>query len=164
MLSISVQDSINEQIKNELYSAYLYLSMSAYCASINLPGFAHWTRLQSQEEVAHALKLFDFVIDRGGRGMLQAIDRPPVEFKSVTDVAEQTLAHEQKVSGMIQSLYETAIKENDYASQVELQWFITEQVEEERSAEEIVQQLKMLGDQGPSLFLLDRELADRRAE
>lgn len=162
MISQAVQDAINEQIKHELYSAYLYLSMSAYAQSIPMPGLAHWTRLQSTEEVAHAMKLFDYVIDRGGRVTLRAIDQPPGEFRSPLDVAEQTLRHEQKVTGLIRQLYEAAAHENDYATQVELQWFISEQVEEERNAEDLLAKLKMVGDHPGALFMLDKELGARQ--
>ena len=162
MLSKVVQDALNEQVKNELYSAYLYLSMAAYSEAANLPGFAHWMRLQSQEEVSHAMKLFDFVHDRGGRVVLQAIDQPPVEFESPLDVFEKTLEHERKVTAMIHQLFELAVKENDYATQVMLQWFIEEQVEEEKTAEQLVAVLKMIGDRPQALIMLDRQLARRR--
>ena len=161
MISQALQDAFNEQIKNELYSAYLYLSMSAYFQRINLPGSAHWMRLQSQEEVSHAMKLFDHLNDRGGHVVLQAIDQPSSEFKSPLDMFQQALAHEQKVTGMINKLYALAVKENDYPAQVELQWFVTEQVEEEKNATEIVEQLKMVGEHGPSLIMLDRQLGAR---
>jgi len=104
-LSKTIQGAMNEQIKNELYSAYLYLSMSAYCEAANLPGFAHWMRVQAQEEVGHAMKFYDFICERGGRVVLQAIDQPPVEFQSPLHVFEQTLEHEQKVTAMIHDLY-----------------------------------------------------------
>lgn len=164
MLSKTLQDAMNEQIKNELYSAYIYLSMSAYCEAENLPGFAHWMRLQAQEEVGHAMKFYDFIYDRGGRVALKAIDQPPIEFGSPLDVFEKTLEHEQKVTGMIHNLYALAVQEKDYPSQVFLQWFIDEQVEEEKNASQIVETLKMIGDQGPALIMLDRELAQRQAE
>lgn len=164
MLNKAIQDAINEQVKNELYSAYLYLSMSAYFEAVNLPGFAHWMRLQSQEEVSHAMKYFDFISDRGGRVVLQAIDQPPVEFQSPLDVFQRTLEHERKVTAMIHRLYELAVKENDYATQTELQWFITEQVEEEKRAHEIVERLKMIGDQGAALLMLDRQLGERGSD
>ncbi len=161
MLSKTVQDTINEQIKNELYSAYLYLSMSAYCEAANLHGFAHWMRVQSQEEVSHAMKFFGFVFDRGGRVALQAIDQPPVDFKSPLDLFQQTLQHEQKVTGLINHIYELATKENDYATQTFVQWFITEQVEEEKNASQILEQLKAIGDQPAALFMLDGFLGKR---
>ena len=164
MLKQPVQDAINEQIKNELYSAYVYLSMSAYCQTINLAGFAHWMREQSREEVAHAMKLFDFVIDRGGRVVLEAIAKPPTEFKSPLELAQQTLDHERRVTGMIDRLYELAIQENDYATQAQLQWFVTEQVEEEKSASTILEQLKMVGDNRTALLMLDMEMGKRGPE
>lgn len=163
MLSQTIQDAMNEQIKNELYSAYLYLSMSAYCESINLPGFAHWMRMQEQEERIHAIKFFDFVNERGGRVVLQAIDQPPAEFRSPLDILEETLEHEQKVTAMINDLYALAVQEKDYASQIFLQWFVTEQVEEEDSASQIVETLKMIGDNRQALLMLDRELGGRQA-
>jgi len=164
MLSEAIQDAMNEQIKNELCSAYLYLSMSAYCESVNLPGFAHWMRVQAQEETTHAMKFYDFICERGGRVVLQAIDQPPVKYESPLDVFEKTLEHEGKVTAMIHNLYALAVQENDYASQVFLQWFVTEQVEEEQSAAQIVDTLKMIGDKGHALLMLDRELRQRGAE
>jgi ferritin len=163
MLSQALQDAINKQIKDELYSSYLYLSMSAYCEANNLPGAARWMRLQSDEETSHAMKLFDYVNDRGGRVKLQAIDQPPAEFESALDIFQQALRHEQKVTGLINQLYELAVKEGDYPTQIELQWFITEQVEEEKSATEIVELLKMVSDHGPSLIMADRQLGARSA-
>jgi ferritin len=162
MLSNAVEKAINDQIKNELYSAYLYLSMSAYLESANLPGMARWMRLQSDEEMAHAMKFFDYVYDRGGRVVLQAIDQPPAEFGSPLDVFEKALAHEQKVTGLINQIYDLAVKENDYPSQIELQWFITEQVEEEKSAGDIVELLKVIGDHGPSVIMVDNQLGARQ--
>jgi len=161
MLSQAMQDAINEQIKNELYSAYLYLSMAAYAEEDNLPGFAHWMKAQAQEEVEHAMKFFNYVTERGGRVVLQAIDQPPVEFASPTDLFEKTLEHERHVTSLIHDLYALALKENDYASQVMLQWFIEEQVEEEANAAQILATLKMAGDKGNPLVMLDRALASR---
>jgi ferritin len=164
MLSKKLQDVLNEQIKNELYSGYLYLAMSAYFEANNLPGFARWMRVQAAEEQAHALKFFDFIVDRGGRVVLQAIDQPPVEFSSPLAVFETTLQHEQKVTGLINALYELAVAENDYPAQVMLQWFINEQVEEEKNATQIVETLKMIGEKGQALIMLDRELGQRGKE
>jgi len=161
MLNKTVQDAINEQIKHEFFSAHLYLSMAAYCDAINLPGAAHWMRLQSQEERAHAMKFFDFVRDRSGRVLLRAIEQPPVEFQSPLDVFQQALEHEREVSALINKLYEIALKEADYPTQAFLQWFITEQVEEEKNAEQIIQQLKMVGDSSAALLMLDRDLGAR---
>ncbi len=163
MLSQTIQDAMNEQIKNELYSAYMYLSMSAYCESINLPGLAHWMRMQEQEEKIHAMKFFDFINERGGRVVLQAIEQPPVEFQSPLDVFEKTLEHERKVTAMINDLYALAVQEKDYASQIFLQWFITEQVEEEDSVSQVIEMLKMMGDNRHALLMLDRELGGRTA-
>ena len=161
MLSKGVQDAINEQIKHEVESAYLYLSMSAYCESLQYSGIATWLRIQWQEELDHAMKLFKYVHERGGRVILQAIDRPPAEFKSLLDVFQQVLAHEQKVTSLINKLYELTLKEPDYASQIELQWFIKEQVEEEKNAGDIIQQLKTVGENGTALIMLDRQLGAR---
>ena len=163
MLNKTIQDAMNEQIKNELYSAYLYLSMSAYCESINLPGCASWMRMQEQEEKIHAMKLFDFVHERGGRVVLQAIDQPPSEFGPPLAVFEKTLEHEQKVTGLINNLYALAVEEKDYASQIFLQWFVTEQIEEENSVSQVIEQLKMIGDSRQGLLMLDRDLGGRAA-
>ena len=164
MLSKAVQDAINEQIKNELYSAYLYLSMSAHFEANNLPGFARWMRLQAQEEQGHALKFFDYMHDRGGMVTLQAIDQPPAEWKSSLALFEQVLEHEQLVTGMIHRLYELAAKENDYATGIMLQWFITEQVEEEKNAAQIIDTLKLIDAHGTAVLMLDKQLGKRGKE
>jgi ferritin len=164
MLSKAMQDAINEQVRDELYSAYLYLSMAAYFEVTSLPGFAAWMRAQSQEEVEHAMKLFDFVNERGGRVKLHAIEQPPVEFESPRDVFEATYEHEQKVTGLIHDLYELALEENDYAAQVMLHWFIDEQVEEEDGVSQILDTLERIGDRDQGLIMLDRELGQRGAE
>ncbi|HXK40227.1 MAG TPA: ferritin [Candidatus Paceibacterota bacterium] len=161
MLGQTIQDAINEQIKNELYSAYQYLAMAAYCESVNLSGFAHWMRTQSQEETQHAMKFYDFILDRNGRVVLQAIEQPVVEFGSPLEVFERALEYEREVTAMINDLYGLAVRENDYASQTFLQWFVTEQVEEEKNAGDVVETLKMIGDKSEALFLLDRELSRR---
>ena len=164
MLNKAVQSAINDQIKEEFYSAYLYLAMSAYCETINLPGFAHWMRVQYQEELVHALKFFDFVNDREGSVELHAIEQPPSEFQSPLDIFQQSLEHERKISSLIHKLYELAVREKDYPTQTLLQWFITEQVEEEKNAGQIVEQLKMAGGQPAALLLLDNVLGERTAE
>lgn len=161
MLSEKMEKALNEQINAEFYSAYLYLSMSAYADSINLSGFAHWLRAQFQEEQSHALKLFHYVVERGGRVVLGAIGEPPTDFKSPLKLFEDVLAHERKVTGLINALYALAIQEKDYASQNAVQWFVGEQVEEEANAAQIVEQIKMVGDKGTPLFMLDRQLAAR---
>ncbi|MGE5263881.1 MAG: ferritin [Acidobacteriota bacterium] len=161
MISKKLQDAINAQIQAEMYSSNLYLSMAAYCESINMKGFAHWMRLQAGEELMHAHKFFDYVIQREGRAQVGAIEAPPQEFKSPRDVFDQTLAHEKKVTGLIYSLYELALAEKDYAAQSMLQWFITEQVEEEANASEYVAKLKMIGESSNAIFMLDKELGKR---
>ncbi|MEJ2052480.1 MAG: ferritin [Calditrichaceae bacterium] len=163
MISKKMEQAINEQINAELYSEYLYLSMSAYCESIDLPGFANWMLQQSIEERTHAMRLYNFVFDRDGRVTLDKIDKPPAEFKSILGVFEQVLKHEQLVTKLIHNLYELAVKENDYAAQVELQWFIAEQVEEEKTAKDIIQQLKRIGDESTALFMLDQKMNERTA-
>lgn len=164
MLNKNVQDAINEQIKNELFSAYIYLAMSAYFEDQNLSGMASWMRMQSNEEMEHAMKFFDYIYDRGGRVTLKAIDQPPFEWKSPLAAFEQAYEHEQKVSGMINAIYELAIKENDYPTQVMLHWFIDEQVEEEKNASGIVEQLKLVGDHTGPLLMLDHQLGQRVEE
>ena len=164
MLSQKLQDAINEQISSEFYSAHLYLSMAAYCDTLSLGGFAHWLKLQYSEELEHALKLFDFITDRGGRVALQAIEQPPIEFESVTSVMQMALEHERKVTAMIDSLYELALDERDYSAHVLLEWFVDEQVEEEKSVAEIISHLEMIGDDGTGLLILDSRLGERSSE
>jgi len=160
-LNKKLQDALNDQIREELYSSYLYLSMASYCQSINLPGFAHWMRVQSKEELEHGLKFYDFIEERGGRVLLQGIEQPPAEFGSPVDIFTQTLAHEQHITGRIEMLYGMALEQKDYASTGFLQWFIDEQVEEERNATDILNLLKMVGEKGHTLFMVDRQLGGR---
>jgi ferritin len=160
-LSKKLQDALNEQIREELASSYIYLSMAAYCESINLPGFAAWMRVQSNEELEHAMKFYEYVHDRGGRVLLQAIEQPPAEFEGPLGVFQKTLEHEQYITGRIHKLYGMAQEENDYASLGILQWFVDEQVEEEKTASDILEMLKMIGDKGQALIMLDRQLAQR---
>ena len=160
-LNKKVEEAINKQIQAECYSSYLYLAMAAYCDSANMPGYAHWMRTQSQEELQHAMKFYHYVVERGGRVVLAAIQQPPVEFESLLAVAEETYAHEQKVTSLIGALYEVAVAEKDYATEVFLQWFIKEQVEEENNARTIVDQFKMIGDHANGLFMLDHQLGAR---
>jgi len=164
MLSKKLQDALNEQIYHELNSAYIYLAMAAHFEEEGLSGFAHWMRLQSEEELGHALKIFDFVHERGGRVTLQAIDKPPVRFKSPLEIFKKAHEHEQKVTGLISKLYELALKEADYPTQVFLHWFIEEQVEEEKSTSEVVGKLELVGSDNTGLYLLDRELGERKPE
>jgi len=161
MLTQVVQDALNQQINNELYSSYSYLAMSAYCEAQQFTGAARWLRLQSREENSHALKLYDFLIARDGRVHLTTIQEPPGEFKSLVDVFEQALEQERTVTSQIDGLYELALKEKAFAALVELEWFIREQVEEEKTAREIVHKFQLVKDDPASLLDLDRELGER---
>lgn len=161
MLSKKIEKAINDQINAEMYSSYLYLSMSTHFESISLPGLANWMKQQAQEEMFHGMKMFDFVCERGGRVTLQAIGKPPSKWSSTLDVFENVLAHEQKVTGLINKLVDLAIKERDHATNIFLQWFVSEQVEEEASAGEIVDKLKLIGDDSNGLFMLDKDLGVR---
>jgi ferritin len=160
----TVQAALNDQIKHELASAYFYLAAASYFETRNLTGCAHWMRVQSREEIGHALKFLTFMHDRGGRVQLQALDPPPSDFASPLDAFSQALQKEEQVTAHIHRLYALAVDEQDYPAQVLLQWFITEQVEEEKSATTIVEELKMAGDSASALLLLNRELGTRRAE
>jgi ferritin len=163
MIPKQVQDALNEQINHELYSAYLYLSMSAHFEAENLPGFAHWMIMQYREETGHAMKFFKYLHDRDGVVTLKAIDQPPTKFDSPLKIFEQVLKHEQKVSASINKLYELAIKYKDYPTQVLLQWFITEQVEEEKNDLDIIHQITMAGNAPAAIMLVDRQLGARAA-
>ena len=156
-----IQEAFNDQINAELYSSYLYLSMAAYFASVNLPGFAHWMKCQAQEEVVHAMKFYDYMNERGGNVVLSAIEGPPTSWASPLNAFEEAYAHEQKVTGLINGLVDLAIEEKDHASNNFLQWFVAEQVEEEDTADGVVQSLKLAGTQGGGLFMIDRELGKR---
>ena len=161
MLSKTLEEALNEQVNSEYYSSFLYLSMSSYFETVNLLGMAKWMRMQYEEEIMHAIKIFDIIIDMEGTVNLKPIDGPPTEFKSPLDVFEKSLAHERKVTGLINDIYSLARKENDYAVQSALQWFIDEQVEEEKSALEVVRQLEMIGDETTPLLMLDSKLGSR---
>ena len=161
MLSQNVQDAINKQINNELYSMYIYLAMSAYCEHQQFRGAAKWLRLQSQEEMAHALRLYDFMIARGHRVVLEAIKKPTCEFQSIPQVFEEAHSQEQEVTRQIDELYELTNSEKAFAAKVELEWFITEQVEEERTTRDIVHKFDLIKDDPAALLDMDRELAQR---
>lgn len=163
MSSNAVVAGLNDQIAEEFAAAYLYLSMAAYFELETLPGFAHWMRMQYHEETAHALKLVDFVLDRGARVELKAIEKPPADFEGPLAVMTQALEHERRVTRAIHVLYELALKEKDYAAQLELQWFISEQTEEEKTVGAIVAQMQRAGDSGAALLLIDRQLGARAA-
>lgn len=161
MIKDVIQESINIQINAEFFSSYLYLSMAAYFDNLNLKGFANWMRVQAQEEMVHGLKFYAYLTHRSGRVILDQIAAPRVEWGSPLEVFEYTYKHEQSVTERINKLVDLSIKESDHASHAMLQWFVTEQVEEESTSDNIVQKLKLIGTEKSSLFLLDQELAAR---
>lgn len=161
MLEKKMEKAINDQINAELYSAYLYLSMAAYFESTNLKGFSSWMRVQTMEEQAHAKKFYDFVNERGGRVILSAIEAPPAEWESPLAAFENVLEHEQLVTGRINDLVNLAQELKDHASNSFLQWYVDEQVEEEATASEIIQSLKLTQNDSSGLFMIDRELGQR---
>lgn len=158
MLSQTLQTALNEQINAELGSAYLYLAMAAHFEASNLTGSAHWMRRQAREEVSHAMKIFDYVHNRDGRVALAAIAQPPAQFASPLEVWEQALKQEQAVTARIHQLYALAANENDYPTQTMLQWFVNEQVEEEKAAKTILEQVRMIGPSSSAIYFLDRHL------
>lgn len=164
MLSQRMQDALNAQIKHEFYSSFVYLAMSAHFESQNLPGFATWMRVQAGEEHTHAMKIFDHILDRGGAVTMPAIATPPSKFGAPAEVFAEALNHERAVTKSIHELYALAVDERDYPARVFLDWFVNEQVEEEKTAELVVQQLRMVGDDRPALLMLDRELGQRTPE
>lgn len=161
MIGDKLRDALNQQITNELSAAYFYLSMAGYFELLSLPGFASWMRLQQQEETSHAMKIFDFVTDRNGRVALGTIDAPTSEFDSVEGAIEQALKHERRVTADIYALHEVAQQERDYAAHVLLEWFAEEQVEEEKTMEELLDHVRMVGNDGAGLLILDARLASR---
>ena len=162
MLKSTIENALNDQIDKEIASAHLYLSMAAHFEHEKLPGFAGWLKVQSREEMGHAMKIFEYVLDRGGRVVLGGVDAPPAQFGTPVEVFEQILEHERLVTKSIHELYELSLQEKDYPTQAELQWFITEQVEEEKSAEEIVDRLKMIESNPGLLLMLDSQLGGRK--
>lgn len=161
MLSKRIEEAMNAQINAEMWSAYLYLSMAAYCHAIGREGTANWYEVQFKEEQDHAKILYNYVVARGGRVTLSAIDAVPTEWDSLLHVFEETLKHEQKVTSLINNLFALTLEENDFATQSMLKWFIDEQVEEEENAQNIIDNLKMIGDNGYGQYMLDKELAAR---
>ena len=161
MINEKMQEALNKQINAEIYSSYLYLSMAASFESVSLPGFANWMRCQAQEELVHAIKIYDFINERGGRVTLKSIEAPPVEWDSPLAAFEAAYEHEQKVTGLINDLVDLAQAEHDHASDNFLQWFVAEQVEEEDSANTIVEKIKLVGEAQGGLFMLDQELGQR---
>jgi ferritin len=161
VLSERMTGALNEQVNKEIYSAYLYLSMSAYSTFIGMKGFANWFMVQYQEEMVHAMKIYDYINDQGGQVKLLAVEQPPTEFGSPLEMFEKTLEHEKFVTKCINDLVDLAIKEKDHASNIFLQWFVTEQIEEEANDNEIISKLKLVGKDGKGLFMIDKELAAR---
>jgi len=161
MLSKKMTNTINGQINREIYSAYLYLGMASYAVAEGLAGVANWFSVQVQEELAHAQKMYDYVNQQGGRVMLEAIEEPSQDFKSPEDLFKKTLAHEKKVTGLINDLMNIARSEKDHATEIFLQWFVTEQVEEEANATDILNKFKLMGKDGNGLFMIDSELSQR---
>jgi len=161
MLNSKIQDTLNKQINAEMFSSYLYLSMAAWAESQGFKGMAHWMRMQVQEENLHAMKFIDFVLERGGRVHLTALEGPKVEWASPLDVFTDVCAHEAKVTGLINELVDLAVGESDHATNAFLQWFVTEQVEEEATARDIRDRLKLAGASGATLYMVDRELGRR---
>jgi ferritin len=161
MISKKMEKALNGQLNAELYSAYLYLSMAAYFESADLAGFANWMRVQVQEERFHAMKFYDYIIERGGRVTLGPIEAPPSDWDSPLAVFEATLTHEQMVTGLINDLMDVAREEKDNASEIFLQWFVNEQVEEEDNVGKVLGQLKLIKDSPQALFMIDREMGQR---
>jgi ferritin len=155
-------DAFNQQVKNEFYSAYLYLALSAYFSGLGLPGFASWMRVQAKEELTHAAKMYDYILARGGKAALAAIDAPPASWKDPLDAMQAGLNHEKLVSKLLNEMADLAFAEKDHAAQIFLSWYITEQVEEEQSFSDIVNALKLINGQGQGLLMLDRELGARK--
>ena len=161
MLTTRMTKALNEQINAEMFSAYLYLAMSACFSEMNYAGFAQWMKVQAMEEMSHAMKIYDYIIERGGRIELMTIEEPAKSWESPLAAFEAAYKHEQYVTGRINDLMDIAIEEKDHATNIFLQWFVSEQVEEEASADEIVQKLKLVGDHGNAIFMVDRELGSR---
>jgi len=162
MITEKMQNKLNFQINREIFSAYLYFSMASYASSKGLDGFANWFLCQYKEELYHAEKIYHYVNEQGRKVKLQEIEKPEEDFASVTDLFEKTLVHEKKVTGLIHDLVKLAREENDYATEVFLQWFVTEQVEEEAEPDHILQKLKMIGKEGNGVIMMDKALASRK--
>jgi len=161
MISKKIEEALNQQINKEIYSAYLYQSISAHTAFLGLKGFANCSAIQVQEELSHAQKIYDYVNDQGGKVTLMSIEQPPSDFESPLDMFEKTLAHEQFITKSINELFDLALKENDQTTQIFLQWFVTEQIEEESNDNDIISKLKFIGKDGNGLLMLDKELRAR---
>lgn len=161
MIKSKIQDAFNKQINAETFSAYLYWSMSAALERMNLPGFANWMRVQAQEEMVHAVKFYGHIIERGGTVKLAALDAPETEWKDVKAIFEAALGHEEKITALINDLVELTASQKDYSAGPMLQWFVNEQIEEEKNAMDILGKLEIAGDTAGGLYLLDKEMATR---
>ncbi len=161
MISDKMEKELNEQVNKEFYSAYMYLAMSAYCNTIGLPGFAHWMRLQYEEEIMHVTRMYDYIQDQGGEVHLKAIEEPAKEYGTPIEIFEKTLEHEQFITKSIHQLMSLAVNETDYATQTFLQWYVTEQVEEEANVNDILLPLRMVGDDKGGLMMIDQQLSGR---
>jgi ferritin len=164
MISKQMAKIINEQINKEIFSSYLYQAMSAYCAFKGFTGTANWFQVQAKEELGHAGKFYKYLLEQNEQVILDKIDKPETNFNGIKDMFEKALAHEKFVTGSINNIVALAIKENDYASNIFLQWFVSEQVEEEASAVEILTKIEIIGESGPAIYMLDKELGSRAAE
>ncbi|MEA3505632.1 MAG: ferritin [Bacteroidota bacterium] len=161
MLIKRIELELNKQLNAELYSAYLYLSMSAYLSTKNLSGFSNWMRVQFEEEQFHAMKIYQYIIDRGGKVELEIIEKPKTKFGEIINVFKEVYAHEEKITSLINNLVDVAMQEKDHATVNMLQWFVAEQVEEEANVSDILDQLQLTEGRGAGLFMLDRELKQR---
>ena len=163
MLSKKMEDALNKQVNTEFYSSYLYLSMAADFEAKTLEGFASWMQIQAQEEWSHGMKIYNYILEKGGKVKLEAIEAPQTSWKTAVEVFDATFKHEQHVTGLINDLATLAIEERDHATGIFLQWFVSEQVEEESTASGILDKLKMIGDNPQGLFMMDSNLASRQA-
>ena len=163
MISEKMEQALNEQINKEFYSAYMYLAMSAYCNDLGLPGFAHWMRMQYEEENLHVTKMYDYILNQGGKVHLKAIEEPPKDYGTPVEIFEKTLEHERFVTQSINNLMGMAVDERDFATQTFLQWYVTEQVEEEANVQDVLSPLRMLGDEKGGLMMIDQKLGGRAA-
>jgi len=161
MLNKRIEEELNKQLNREFFSSYLYMSMAAYFQSVDLLGFANWMEVQAQEELAHAQKFYNFIVERGGRVVLDQIEKPKSEWQNALSSFEDALNHEQYITSSINNLVDIALEEKDHATNIFLQWFVTEQVEEEASATTVINKLKLMKDAPGGIFMLDRELASR---
>ena len=161
MLSEKMAERLNEHLNNEIYSAYFYMGMASYATSIGLNGFASWFSVQVQEELFHVQKFYDYINQQGVRVLLQSIKEPPQDFSSALDLFDKTLEHEQKVTSMVNDLVSAARTDKDNGTEIFLQWFVSEQIEEEASVNDIIQKLKLVGSDGNGLFMIDNELGQR---